>query len=502
MGVTYPASSLLDEVLDAAAASPVPTGAGLDRFLHESCAGKALAAWLGPAAILRGPALKERVAQRLSRDIARLDALLSRQTNAILHHPTFQRLEASWRGLRYLVTQVPEGANIKIRVLNVTWKELARDLERAIEFDQSQLFRKVYEDEFGTPGGEPFGVLLGDYEVRHSPTAEHPVDDLGALASLASVAAAAFAPFIAGVHPSLLDLKSFIELERPLDLAKTFEQVVYVKWRAFRLTEDARFVGLVMPRVLMRLPYADDNSRVDGFRFREDVEDPSRKEYLWGNAIYAFGSVLIQAFAESGWLAGIRGVQRGIEGGGLVMGLPAHSFSTDKSGIAPKCSTDAIIADAHENELAELGFIPLCHCQGTEFSAFYSNQSVQRPRQYDEVAASVNARLSAMLQYMLCVSRFAHYLKIIGRDMVGRLANPAECEEQVRRWLQNYISNDNASPDLKARRPLGEARVRITERPGQPGNYVCVAHLRPHYQLDQLVAAVRLVTDLSPIRSS
>ena len=305
-------------------------------------------------------------------------------------------MEASWRGLRYLIDQVPSSETVKVRVLNLSWQDLSRDLKRALEFDQSQLFRKVYGDEFDMPGGEPFAVLLGDYEFTNHP--EH----LDMLGQIAGVAAAAFAPFIAAAHPGLLDLNSFADLERPLNLPRTFEQFTYLKWRSLRQAEDVRYIGLTMPHVLWRLPYKDDNSRVDGFRFREEVGRPDRRDYLWGNAAYAFGAVLARAFAASGWLAEIRGVRRGQEEGGLVTGLPVHSFGTDKAGLVPKCSTDVIITDALDKELGELGFLPLCWCQDTELSAFHGSQSIQSPKAYDEMEATVNARLSAMLQYMFC----------------------------------------------------------------------------------------------------
>jgi type VI secretion system ImpC/EvpB family protein len=490
------ARSLLDAVLEATARGGAAPR--LEQFLAEPSPAKALALWLGrPADGLT----KEQLARQLSRDVARLDGLLSDQVNAILHHPRFQALEASWRGLRYLVEQRPEGDAVKVRVLNLSWRELARDLERAVEFDQSQLFRKVYEQEFGHPGGEPFGVLLGDYEVRHLPTADPPVDHLGTLARIAQTAAAAFAPFIAGAHPALLDLTSFGELEKPLNLPRTLEQVEYLKWRAFRETEDARFVGLTLPRVLLRLPYRDDGSRADGFRFREDVEGPDRSRYLWGNAAFAFGAVLVRAFGESRWLADVRGAPQDRVGGGLVTGLPVHSFATERAGVAPKCSTEVMLTDAREKELGELGLIPLCHCPDTELAAFYGNQSVQRPAKYDEAAATANARLSAMLQYMLCTSRIAHYVKVIGRDKLGAFAEPGDLEDYLSQWLRKYTTqNEKAGPEVKAQYPLREARVRVRERDGHPGSYVCEVHLRPHFQLDQMVAAVKLVTELTPAR--
>jgi type VI secretion system ImpC/EvpB family protein len=316
------------------------------------------------------------------------------------------------------------------------------------------------------------------------------------------VAAASFAPMLAGVHPSFFDLESFSDLERPLDLSRTFEQLEYLKWRALRQTEDARFVGLTAPRVLMRLPYVDDGSRADEFRFKEDVEDPSRRQYLWGTAVYAFGAVLIRSFAESGWFASIRGAPRGIDGGGIVTDLPVHSFSTDKVGIAPKVSTDVIVTDAQEKGLGELGFIPLCHCQDSEVSTFYGNQSIQKPQKYDEMPATINARLSSMLQYMFCVARFSHYVKVISRDKLGALNGATECEDYLRKWLMKYTTaNDNAGSELKSRYPLREARVELRDRPGKPGSYNCVIHLRPHFQLDQLQMAVKLRTQLAPART-
>ncbi len=410
-----------------------------------------------PASAARPAApAKEELVRRIGREIARLDAALSAQVNALLHHPAVQKLEASWRGLHYLVSQLPEGTNIKVRILDVSWKELARDLGRAIEFDQSQLFKKVYSEEYDTPGGEPFGVLLGDYEVRHRTDSEYRTDDLSTLRAVAGVAAAAFAPFVAAAHPALLDLTEFAELELPLNLERTFDQVEYLAWNSFRETEDARFVGLTLPRVLMRPPYRDDGARADGFRFREEVGGPGRENYLWGSAAYAFGAVLVRAFADSGWFAMIRGG----EGGGLAPGLPAPSFGLDRPGVAPRPPTDAVVTDAMEKEVGELGFIPLCACQDAGAAAFHGNQSVQKPTKFDEPAATANARLSAMLQYVLCAARFAHYIKVISREKLGSFTGPAECEEYLRRWLQNYTTaNEEAGPDLKARHPLREARV-------------------------------------------
>jgi type VI secretion system ImpC/EvpB family protein len=485
-------------LLDALISTPAATSdsrASLQQFLDSRTVGQALRAWFGTG---RFPD-KDQLVLRLNRDVGHLDDLLNGQVNAILHHPAFQQLEASWRGLWYLADQTDHATNVKIRVLNVSWKELSRDLERAIEFDQSQMFRKVYNDEFGMPGGEPFGLLLGDYSVRHRPGPGHPTDDLATLTAASHVAAAAFAPFVAGADPGMLGLEEFSDLESVLNLPRTMDQLEYVKWKAFRDSEDSRFVGLALPRVLARLPYTDESSRVDGFCFREDVRGPDRSKYCWGTPVYAFAAVVVRAFVEAGWLADIRGVVPGELGGGLVTDLPLPSQETDTAGLIPKSSTDALITDFQEKELGELGFIPLCPCPGTEFSAFYGSQSVQKPRIYDELSATVNARLSAMLQYILCVSRFAHYIKVIGRDKIGSLATPDECQRYLETWLRQYVTGgEDLSADVKARYPLREARVQVREHPSKPGTYVSIIHLRPHYQLDELIAGIRLVTELAP----
>jgi type VI secretion system ImpC/EvpB family protein len=500
---------LLAEMVRATGRAGEPSSR-LDRFLQENHAWRALCHWLDLDAGSARLPTKDEVGRRLVHDIARIDQLLETQVNAILHHESFQRLEASWRGLRFLFDALPEDDLVKIRVLDVSWKELELDLTNALEFDQSQLFKKVYENEFGMPGGQPFGVLLGDYEIHHRRTPEHPQDDIEILGKLAEVAAAAFAPFIAGVHPSFFGLDSFTELERPLDLPRTFEQLEYLRWRSLRQREDSRFVGLTLPRILMRLPYGRRDARSQGLRFEEAPGGPDNRRYVWGNAVYAFGSVLIRAFANLGWPADIRGVRHSLdsngngvflEEAGVVTGLPVESFHTDGVGIATKSSTDVIITDSQEKLFGELGFIPLCHCYDTEYSAFYGNQSIQQPAKYDDPKATHNARLSAMLQYILCVSRFAHYIKVLARDQIGSMRGPHECEEFLNRWLREYTNaNESAGPEVKARRPLHEASVRVVENLGNPGSYSCVIHLRPHYQVEQLVSSLRFATELAPAR--
>jgi len=308
---------------------------------------------------------------------------------------------------------------------------------------------------------------------------------------------------VLGVSPTVLKLDSFRDLGRPLDLGAVFRQAEYQRWNAMRTGDDMRFIGLALPRILMRQPYADSSTRADGFRFREKLHEPDGSGYLWGNAAYAFASVVLHAFANYGWFADIRGAPRDEARGGLVTDLSVLSFGTDRPGIAIKPSTECAISDAHEKELADLGFIALRKMPLTEYSVFYANQSVQLPPRFDGVGANVNARLSAMLQYVLCISRFAHFVKVLGRDRVGSVMTAEECQAFLQRWLMNYCEgSESAAPDIKARYPLREGRVEVRDIPGRPGSYSCVIFLRPHFQLDDVATGFRLVTELAPPRAA
>jgi type VI secretion system ImpC/EvpB family protein len=446
-------------------------------------------------------------ARQLDLAIARLDDLLAGQVNAILHHPRWQVLEASWRGLAFLCQQAGEetersqsqgeDAHVVLRMLSVTKRELWDDATTATQFDQSVLWQKVYEAEFGTAGGSPFGLLVGDYEFRNHP------NDLDTLASIAAVAAAAFAPFVAAAAPEFFGLNDYQRLEIGLPLEQDFQRPDYIKWRALRSSEDSRFVGLTLPRVLMRRPHALDLAREDGFRFEEDVADSQRhNRYLWGNAAYAFASVVLRAYVDTGWFAEIRGFERGHESGGLVSGLAVDSFGTDRAGIALKSGTDVVIGSLQERELADLGFMPLCACQGTEFSAFFSNASIHKPAAFAEADANTTARMSAMLQYVLCASRFAHYLKTLSREKIGSLQSVDELNNFLVNWISQYVADDaRASPEVKARYPLRQADVQVSEIPGQAGAYRLEMRLLPHYQLDSLSASLRLVHRLPNVQS-
>jgi type VI secretion system protein ImpC len=419
--------------------------------------------------------------------IAQIDHLVSLQLNEVLHAPQFQKLEGTWRGLKYLLDQSETSDKLKIKVLNVTKKELLRDLQRAPEFDQSAMFKKVYEEEYGIFGGAPFGALVGDYEFGRGP------EDIELLEKVAQVASAAHAPFLTATSPEMLNMDSFTAIDAPRDMAKIFDSSEYAKWKSFRQSEDSRYVGLCLPHVLMRLPYGKNGVQIDGFNYEEGVDGTDHDKYLWGNAAYALGARLTQAFAQYGWCAAIRGV----EGGGLVEGLPTHTFTTDSGDVALKCPTEAPITDRREKELADLGFIPLVHCKGTDYAAFFSVQSGQKAKVYDSEAANANARLSTQLPYILAISRFAHYLKSMMRDKLGSFMSRTECERFLNQWIVNYVTpDDSAAPSVKASHPLRDARIEVSEVPGKPGVYRAVSFLRPHFQLDELSVSLRLVAEL------
>jgi len=421
--------------------------------------------------------------------IAQIDHLISLQLNEVMHHPSFQKLEGSWRGLKYLLDQSETGEMLKIKMYNCTKKELLRDLQRAPEFDQSSLFKKVYEEEFGIFGGAPFGTLVGDFEFGKGP------EDMELLERISQVAASAHCPFLSAAGSDMFNLDSFTNLDQPRDLAKIFDTTEYAKWKSFRASDDARYVGLTVPHTLGRLPYGKDGVTIEAFNYEEGVDGTDHSKYLWSNAAYSLAAKCSQSFSKHHWCAAIRGV----EGGGLVDGLPVHNFRTNEGDVAMKCPTESPITDRREKELADLGFIPLVHCKGTDYAAFFSVQSCQKPKLYDKEAANANARLSAQLPYIFAVSRFAHYLKAMMRDKIGSFMSRSSCEQFLNQWIMNYVLlDDNATPYMKAQLPLREARIDVTEIPGKPGAYRAVAFLKPHFQLDELSVSLRLVADLPP----
>ena len=423
--------------------------------------------------------------------IALIDQKLSAQLNAIIHHPRFLQLEGTWRGLNYLVMNSETGTALKLRVSNISKRELNRDLTRAVEFDQSQLFKQIYENEFGIAGGEPYGALIGDYEWTAHP------DDIETLRLVSQVAAAAFAPFISGVGARMFGFQEWPELSKPRDLAKIFETQEYTKWRSLRDSEDARFVNLVMPRVIARLPYGAATKPIDEFAYEEAPFDASgaalamkHGEYCWMNAAYVMGARLTDAFAKTGFCTAIRGA----ENGGKVENLPYHVFTSDDGDLDAKCPSEIGITDRREKELSDLGFLPIVHYKNTDYSVFFGAQSIQKPKKYDRPAATANAALSARLPYLMATSRFAHYLKVIARDWVGSFMEAPDVERRLNRWINNYVnSNESAGQEMKARFPLREARVEVKDIPGRPGSYNAIAYLRPWLQMEELTTSMRLV---------
>ena len=470
--------SLLDQVVAATKQTEPDRAQELVRSLVEQAS--------------RGTVIFDRnLTRTIEKAIALIDRKLSTQLNAIVHDPNFLKLEGSWRGLRYLVMNSETGTNLKLRLLNASKRELNRDLTRAVEFDQSTLFRKIYENEFGTPGGEPYGALIGDYEWTNHP------EDIETLRLISNVSAAAFAPFISAAGAGMMGFDQWTELSRPRDLAKIFETAEYLKWRGFRDSEDSRFVSLVMPRVVARLPYGEATKPIDTFRYEEAPLGPDGKplqmehdQYCWMNAAFVMGARLTEAFARHGFCTAIRGA----EGGGKVEDLPQHVFQSDDGDADAKCPTEIGITDRREYELSNLGFLPLCHYKNQDYAVFFGAQTAQKPKEYDRADASANARISGRLPYIMATSRFAHYLKVMARDKIGSFMEAEDCERWLDRWIKNYVNtNDQAGAEGKAKFPLREARVEVREVPGRPGAYNAIAYMRPWLQMEELTSSLRMV---------
>lgn len=424
--------------------------------------------------------------------IVEIDDALGKQLNEIMHIPAFQQLEASWRGLHYLVSHAETGTMLKLRVLNVSKHDLLADLTKAVEFDQSAVFKMIYEAEYGTYGGDPYSMLMADYEFGR-----HPMD-IELLNKMAEVAAASHAPLLAAANARLFDLDSFERLAKPRDLAKIFESVELDGWRAFRDSEDSRYVTLTLPRALLRLPYGEATVPVDGMRFEEDVylsdsTEPDTGKFLWGSAAYLLAERVTNAFSLYGWTAAIRGV----EGGGLVEGLPTFKFKTSEGDMAMVCPTQVAITDRREKELNDLGFVSLCHCKGSNKAAFFGGQTTNLPKKYISDLANANAQISSLLPYMLSASRFAHYIKVIMREKVGTFLTRANVETFLNTWIAQYVLlDDDATQEVKASYPLRAAKVNVTDVPGKPGAYKATMFIKPHFQLEELTTSIRLVAEL------
>ena len=436
---------------------------------------------------LEEEAQDESIVTFLMTTISNIDEILTAQINEILHNQDFQKLEASWRGLNYLVMNTETSTRLKIRVLNSSLKDLRDDLTKAIEFDQSALFKKIYEEEYGTFGGAPFSCLIGDYYFSNHP------QDIAFLEAISGVAATAHAPFIAGVSPAFFNMDEFESIPLPRDLAKLFESSEYVKWTSFRNTEDSRYVSLVLPRVLLRLPYGPDTLPVEAFNFSEFTETGDTSKFCWGNPAYALAQRITNAFALHSWTAAIRGV----EAGGVVEGLPAFVYTTKDGDTVIKCPTEVAITDRREKELSDLGFISICYCKGSDFAVFFGAQTSQKPKIYNLDDANANSSISARITYVLAASRFAHYVKVLMRDKVGNFLTKENIERYLNTWMSDYVLlNDDAPSSVKAKYPLREGRVDVFDVPGAPGSYRSVIYLRPHFQMEDLSASIRLVATL------
>jgi type VI secretion system protein ImpC len=475
---TTESGSLLDQIIGATKQTERSRAEDLIRTLTEEA--------------LKGTVtFSKNMTKTLQTAMSKIDEAMSKQLAAVLHNAEFQKLEGSWRGLNHLVMNSETGASLKIKVFNVAKKDLLKDVSKAVEFDQSQIFKKLYENEFGSPGGEPYGALIGDYEFSAHP------DDIELLEKMSNVAAASFCPFISATAPGMFGFKSWEELSKPRDLEKIFESAEYTKWRSFRETDDARFVSLVMPRVLARLPYGKSTKPIEEFAFEEVPLDAAGKakpvphdHYTWMNAAYVMGTKLTDAFAKYGWCTAIRGA----EGGGKVEGLPVHVFTSDDGDPDLKCPTEIGVTDRREAELSKLGFLPLCHYKNTDYSVFFGAQTVQKPKKYDRPEATANAAISARLPYIMATSRIAHFLKVMARDKIGSFMEATDCAAWLNRWIKNYVnSNPNSGQEMKAKYPLAEAKVEVKEVPGKPGSYHAVAWMRPWLQFEELTASMRMV---------
>jgi len=421
--------------------------------------------------------------------IAEIDRKLSEQINLILHQDDFKNLEGSWRGLHYLVNNTETGENLKIRVMNISKKEVSKTLKKfkGTAWDQSPLFKKLYEEEFGMPGGQPFGCLMGDYYFDHS------APDVEMLTGIAQISAASHAPFISAAAPSLLNMETWQELANPRDLAKIFGTPEYAAWKSLRQSEDSRYLGLTMPRVLARLPYGAKTSPVDEFAFEEDTAGADHTKYTWTNAAYSMATNITRSFKLYGWCARIRGA----ESGGMVEGLPVHSFPTDDGGVDMKCPTEIGITDRRESELANCGMMPISHWKNTDYAVFVGAQSLQKPQEYDDADATANANLAARLPYLFATCRFAHFLKCMVRDKVGGFSSREGLQDWLNKWISRYVdSNPTSTDEVKARFPLSSAEVVVEEVEGNPGYYTSKFFLKPHYQLEGLTVSLRLVSKL------
>lgn len=427
--------------------------------------------------------------------IAEIDLKLSEQINSIIHHEDFLALESAWRGLHYLVNNTETDETLKIRFMPIAKRELHRTLRRhkGVGWDQSPIFKKVYEQEYDQLGGMPYGCLVGDYNFDHSPP------DVELLGEMAKISAAAHCPFISAAAPSVMQMESWQELANPRDLTKIFENTEYAAWQSLRTSDDSRYLALTMPRFLARTPYGAKTNPIDDFDFEESVDGSNHSRYCWANSAYAMAVNINNSFKQFGWCTSIRGV----ESGGSVPNLPTHTFPSDDGGVDIKCPTEIAISDRREAELAKNGFMPLIHRKNTDIAAFIGAQSLQKPSEFHDPDATANAKLAARLPYLFACCRFAHYLKCIVRDKIGSFKEREDMQRWLNEWIMNYVDGDpaNSSQQTKAIKPLAAAEVYVEEVEGNPGYYTSKFFLRPHYQLEGLTVSLRLVSKLPSVKN-
>lgn len=490
---------LVDAVLDEGDGE---FAAALSSLMETEDAASILLAWFGEKSLSRVDRDPASLKHVIARDIAVIDGLIGGQLDEILHDPAFKRLEAGWRGVDILLDETESDEKVRVKLFNATWAELARDFDKTIEFDQSTLFAKVYTEEYGMPGGIPYGLLLCDYTVRHRyPSGSvQTIDDVSTLTGIAQVAAAAFSPAVISAAPELFGVSTFADLSHMQKIDTSFRMVEYQRWRRLQQQEESRFLGVVLPRILLRDRHGDSHSREDGFRYREGGSGID--SWLWGNAVYGFGAVAIRSFRQWGWFADMRGARPDADEAGIISALPSPNFST-REAVAFRRPLEVELTDRKQKALEELGFVAVSPCSFTRSAVFLGMQSLHSPPETGEGIEATNARLSSMLQYVLCVSRFAHYAKVMARDRVGAFTTATELETYLNDWLRSYmLGNADAGPELKARYPLGGGQIEVREMPGRPGVMNCVMHFQPHFQFDHLVTGLRLRTEMQAVRAA
>lgn len=502
-----PAEPLRDAIFAGRFLGQAKAASELASFISSSDAAFQLSAWFGTrwlTSLSRQPVPGGVLRAALDRDIAMLDTMLSAQLDAVLQHPRLRRLEGSWRGLQWLIERLPRtGGRVRVKMLHARWAEVCRDIDRALEFDQSHLFRKIHDEQFGMAGGEPFGLIAADYEVRHRPDPSHPTDDIGALAGLAGIAAASFAPMMLGADPGLLGLDGFADMSPSFNPSDVFQGLEHQRWRQATTLEDLRFIGIALPRVLGRPTWVDDGSRVDRFRFRSLA--PGHGQRVWTSPVYGFAAATIRAFDRYSWPAEVRGAGISDDAqGGVLDNLPFERFYSDLPFEAPpRAPLEVAFTDEQENQISDAGLIPLSALDGLPEACFGALPSLHRPARLSKDVAQANQRISAQFNTVLCVSRFAHCVKIMGRDMTGSYLEPEDVEKRLQNWLNGYVSGGGMGGlEVTARYPLAQAKVEVRERQGAPGVYNCTVHMQPHHQLDQIGASFRLVTEFSQRNAS